>query len=96
MSALDGSGGEQKFAVNSNIYVFDVRAAQHPQMMLRIAGLFAQRDIVPRHLSCRTADASLLIDVEVALESPETARLLLEKIRSIVCVERASLVEGKV
>lgn len=95
MSALE-SGRRAKSAVTRDFYVFAVRAAQDPQVMLRVAGLFAQRSVVPRQLSCRTSGSSLLIDVEVALERPEIARLLLEKIRSIVCVERASLVEGKV
>ena len=78
------------------LHAFAVRAVQDPQVMLRIAGLFAQRNIVPRQLCCRTSGSWLLIDVEVEGGAPATAQLLLEKIRSIVLVERAHLVEGKV
>lgn len=77
------------------LYVFAVRAAQEPQVMLRVAGLFAQRNIIPRQLCCRTSGSWLLIDVEVRLESGAVAQLLLEKMRSIVCVDRVNLVEGK-
>ena len=78
------------------LHAFAVRAEQDPQVMLRIAGLFAQRNIVPHQLCCRTSGPWLLIDVEVACVAPANAQLLLEKIRSIVLVERAHLVEGKV
>lgn len=76
-------------------YVFAIKATIDPQVMLRIAGLFAQRHVVPRQLNCRTVGAYLLIDVEVELESPLLARRLLERARSIVLVERANLVEGR-
>lgn len=76
------------------LYVFAVRAGLDPQVLLRIAGLFAQRDIIPYQLCCRTSAACLLITVEVAIETPAIAQLLLEKLRSIVLVEHASLIEG--
>lgn len=76
------------------LYVFAVRAAQDPQVMLRVAGLFAQRNIVPRQMCCRQSGTRLLVDVEAELDSPTIADLLLEKLRSMVLIERASLVEG--
>ena len=95
MSALE-FGRQAVAVVTTEFHVFAIRAAQDPQVMLRVAGVFAQRNLVPRQLSCRTSGSCLLIDVEVALGTPEMARRLLEKIRSIVLVERVNLVERKV
>lgn len=72
--------------------VFAIRAATDPQAICRVAGLFAQRGIVPRQICARQSGAYLLIDVEVELESMTTARILLNKLRAMVLVERASLV----
>ena len=76
-------------------YVFAICAEQDPQVMLRIAGLFAQRNIVPHQTCCRRSGHRLLVDLEVELDNAAAATLLVEKFRSMVMVERASLVEGK-
>lgn len=76
------------------LHVFAVRAAPDPQVMLRVANLFAQRNIVPDQICCRRSGRWLLVDIEAALESVAEAALLLEKLRSMVLVERASLVGG--
>lgn len=73
-------------------FLFAIRAVQDPQVLLRIAGLYAQREIVPEQICCRKSGDFLLIDLEVVLDGDRTARILLEKIRSLVQVERASLV----
>lgn len=73
-------------------FVYAIRAAEDPQVMLRIAGLFAQREIVPDQICCRKSGNYLLIDLEVVLEDDRTAKILLEKVRSLVRVERACLV----
>lgn len=76
------------------IQVFAIKAAKDPLVMLGVADLFAQRNIVPRQLCCRQAENCLLIDVEVALSTPEAATRVLEAIRSLALVERVSLVDG--
>ena len=83
-----------KSAGRSSRLVYAVRAGLDPQVLLRIAGLFAQRDNIPHQLSCRTTPSCLLIDIEVAIETPAIANIMLEKLRSIVLVERVSLLEG--
>ena len=72
--------------------LFAVRTSADPQVMLRVAGLFAQRDLVPEQICCRRVGEYLLIDIEIVLENDQTAQILLQKIRSLVHVERASLV----
>lgn len=72
-------------------HIFAIRAASDPQVMLRVAGLFAQRGIIPDRFCARQSGDVLLIDVEVRLPDEGAARVLLEKLRSIVCVERATL-----
>ncbi|HJQ17294.1 MAG TPA: hypothetical protein VJ859_09860 [Allosphingosinicella sp.] len=74
-------------------FLFEVRAAQDSQAMLRIAGLFAQRNLVPQQISCRKSGGSLLMTIEIALDTASTAQLILQKIRSLVLVEHADLVE---
>lgn len=76
----------------SPLHVFAIRAIADPQAICRIAGLFAQRNIVPHQICSRRSGAMLLIDIEVELESMSVARILLNKLRSMVLVERASLV----
>ena len=49
--------GRARSAVSPAPHVFAIRAARDPQVMLRVAGLFAQRNIVPHQLCCRTARA---------------------------------------
>lgn len=93
MPALD-FGCRAEAAAKPALHVFAIEATQDPQVMLRIAGLFAQRSIVPQQLSCRRSGTRLTIDVEAELDSPAVAGLLLEKIRSMVLVDRANLVEG--
>lgn len=80
---------------SDGLHAFAISAAQDPQVMLRVTGLFAQRSILPHQLRCRKSGDSLLIDVEVELESSAAATVLLEKLRSIVLVEHAELVEEK-
>ncbi|MDX3910203.1 MAG: hypothetical protein QHC67_10340 [Sphingobium sp.] len=65
-------------------HVFAVRAALDPQVMLRVAGLFAQRNIIPDQICARQSGEVLLIDIEVQLENGAVARLLVEKLRAIV------------
>lgn len=74
-------------------FLFEIQAAQDSQAILRIVGLFAQRDLVPEQISCRKSGRSLLVNIEVALDAASTAQLILQKIQSLVLVERADLVE---
>lgn len=92
-AALDFNG-RPGAALGTALYVFAIRAARDPQVMSRVAAPFAQRNIVPHQLCCRASEQWLLIDIEVELEAPKIAELLLQKIRSIVLVERVNLVEG--
>lgn len=77
----------------SQTFKFGIRARLDPQTLLRVAGLFAQRGLIPERIFCRTSGAYFLIDVEVALEDLAAAEILLQKVRSQVLVERADLVE---
>lgn len=90
--SLDSRAG---CAPQGGVHAFAISAAQDPQVMLRVTGLFAQRSILPHQLNCRKSGDSLLIDVEAELESDAAATVLLEKLRSIVLVEHAELVEEK-
>lgn len=80
-------------AIEPALYVFAIRAMPDPQVTLRVVGLFAQRNIIPHQACCRKSGECLLIDIEAELESPAVGSLLLEKLRSMVLVDRASLVE---
>lgn len=81
-------------AGTAKLFVFIVQAARDPQAMLRVAGLFALRNLIPRRLCCRAEGTSLHIELAVELEDLNTAMLMLEKIRSLVVVEDASLRDG--
>ena len=90
MAALDFQSRTEVMTVERK-YIFAIRAESDPQIMLRVAGLFAKRNIVPDQICARRSGERLLIDVEVQLESSAVARLLVEKLRAIVLVERATL-----
>lgn len=73
---------------------FAVRAHADPQILLRILGLFAQRSVIPEQASCARAGDILLIDIQASLPDEATAELLLHKLRAMVCVDRACLIES--
>lgn len=75
------------------LYVFDVRAVRDPQALSRVTGLFAQRNIIPDYVQCQRSDDFLLVEVGVKLKTPADADLLLEKLRSMVLIDRANLID---
>lgn len=74
-------------------HVFAIRAEADPQVLMRIVGLFAQRSIVPELVTCRRSGERLEIAVEAVLASDEAAERLLEKLRAIVLIGDAALLE---
>jgi putative lipoic acid-binding regulatory protein len=71
--------------------VFGVKALSDAETLPRILGIFAQRDIVPREMSCSRAGAYLLVNVEIEALALDTAEALLAKLRQLLLVERAHL-----
>lgn len=80
---------------DERIYILAIKAESDPQVLLRVSGLFAQRSIIPRQISCRRYKNFLIIDIEVDLLDSQVVNTLIEKIRSIILVNRVSLIEGK-
>jgi hypothetical protein len=76
------------------VLVMAIKALADVQALARIAGLFAQFGVVPVALSSQRSQGFLLIDVQ--FEDGDGARIdiLLSKVKAIVCVQRASLVEA--
>jgi putative lipoic acid-binding regulatory protein len=71
--------------------VFGVKALSDPATLPRILGIFAQRDVVPREMSCSRAGGYLLINIEIEALTLDTAEALLAKLRQVMLVERAHL-----
>jgi putative lipoic acid-binding regulatory protein len=71
--------------------VFGIKALSDAATLPRILGIFAQRDVVPREMSCSRAGAYLLINLEIEALTLDTAEALLAKLRQVMLVERAHL-----
>lgn len=87
--------GLNESIVPATPYVFAIRAWPDPQVIPRIVGLYAQREIMPEQICCRKSGGFILIDVEVVLDDDRAARILLEKIRSVVHVDRTRPLQPK-
>lgn len=72
--------------------LFCVRAALNVESLPRIVGLFAQRGIVPKQLTCRSAGTYLIVDLEIAVSDDAQVEILLQKLRAMVLVDRACIV----
>lgn len=68
---------------------FTVVTSADPQAVLRVLGLFAQRDQVPRDVAARRVGEEMHIRVEMEEMSEEAANILCWKMRQIVCVRQA-------
>lgn len=72
--------------------IYTIRALAEPQSLPRMLGVFAQRSLVPQQVFSREEGEWLVLDVEVDLGDPLLDELVLERLRSLVCVERVSMV----
>lgn len=70
---------------------FTVQTVSDPQALLRVLGLFSQRDFVPQALTARQTDDGLELCIEQQGMEPAMAALVLNKIRSVVLVHSADL-----
>ena len=84
-----------KAAPGAMMPILTVRALAEPGTMARITNVFAQRGIIPDFVSCRRADAYLILDVQFAAEDGVIDAVLLERVRALVCVDRADFVEAR-
>ncbi|HWK35485.1 hypothetical protein [Sphingomonas sp.] len=72
--------------------VLAIRTQCDAQALSRVNNIFAMRDIVPIQINCRRADPFLLIDLQLtAADTPRVAAIL-DRLREMVCVDRAFLV----
>lgn len=60
----------------------------------RMSNVFALHRIVPLHLSCRRSDPYLFVDVELAQADCKAAERLLDRLREMVCVDRAEVMDA--
>lgn len=65
---------------------FRVRTAADPQALLRVLGLLAQRDLVPSALRVSRHAQELIVAIVQPGLSDEEARIISEKLRSLVIV----------
>lgn len=82
-SANDGSPTE-----------FLVTATAETGSLIRVLGLFAVRDVIPRKISCACESGMLSIRIEVDEVDETACQILLAKLREIVAVTRAALKWG--
>lgn len=75
------------------MYRFRIDAAPDPQSLLRVAGLFAQRSIVPTAMTMHVQRSLMRIDVTVAGLAPLQAATIAAKLREVVAVAGAELEE---
>lgn len=68
---------------------FQVTASARPQMLLRALGIFAQRDLVPRHITVHQVGDDLQIIIDVDGLTDQAAQLLCRKLEQIVAVKHA-------
>jgi len=73
---------------------FVVIADSGPQTLMRVLGLFAQRDFTPVRVEAGRSGQKLSIVVEQDALAPAAAILLAEKIRASVCVWSVDLSMG--
>lgn len=71
--------------------IFGIKALSDAATLPRVLGIFAQRDIVPREMSCSRDGDFLLINIEIEALTLDTAEALLAKLRQVLAVERAHL-----
>lgn len=72
--------------------VIAVRATDDPQIIARVAGLLAQRSIIPKLLVAKPDGDRILLELQIATGDDHLVTLLLEKIRAMVSIERAMVV----
>lgn len=86
---------QRKVAVRSQACaVLAIKALVGPQVLPRICGLMAQFDMIPQQLCAQRTVSHLLVEVELLIDDARRLDILVEKIRAIVTVERATLIKG--
>ena len=70
----------------SSTWRFVIAGAACPQLPLRLLGLFAQRELIPRDVAIRTGDDTLdIVVIQDALD-PHHAEIIAAKMRALVMV----------
>lgn len=70
---------------------FDIEAGLDPQSLPRILNLFAQRWLMPRHVSMRQEGERLLVAIEMSDLDRDAAELIAAKLRDMVLVTGVAL-----
>lgn len=74
--------------------VFAVTASAEPGALIRVLGLFAVRDLVPRFVSCVRELDLLRIEVEVDAVDDDIGQVLAAKLRQIIAVKDVALIRS--
>ncbi len=78
-------------ASQAAVSVFTVTASAEPGTLIRVLGLFAVRDLVPRFVSCVRELDLLRIEVEVGAVDDDIGQVLAAKLRQIIAVTDVAL-----
>ena len=70
-----------------------IRATDDPQIIGRIADGLAQRSIIPLLLLAKQDGGRILVEVQLAIDDDRVVSLLVERLRAMVSVERAMVIE---
>lgn len=76
-------------------YRYRLRTWRDPQAIARVAGLFAQRSLVPLSFDSVDEGDRLFISVEAQLACEATAELVRRKLEALVIVEQPIAFERK-
>ena len=74
---------------------YRLRAWPDPQSIARIAGVFAQRGLVPIAFCCTDEGAFLSISIDAELPTEGTAELIRHKLEALVVVDQPISFERK-
>lgn len=73
---------------------FDIVSRSDPQALIRLLNHFAQRDLLPGHVTATEADGRLNIRIDQPDMDEKQARIIAEKMGSSVLVETVRLQPG--
>ena len=73
--------------------VFVVTASAEPGTLIRVLGLFAVRDLVPRFVSCVRESDMLRIEVDIDSVGDDIDQILAAKLRQIIVVTDVALTQ---
>ena len=92
---MDGQDQRDHLEASAVTFRYGVRTWRDPQSIARVAGVFAQRSLIPSLFDCVDEADQLLIRVEAQLTSEAVAELIRRKLEALVIVDQPISFERK-